>query len=217
MGSIRLFALGFFQNNDPVDLDSVDLDPELPIHLTGHPSKDHSAGPMVGRKERFRIEYPLLGCVRSLFLTRYLRSTLNEVSGVTPKADSQGPVKCPVKSARVESAHGRPMKRLQERQPGHRGFGPGAVLADVCFDRAEVHGPAGHCPCRPADQGSIRARQPGGMVGFWRRFSSAMPSSSGRPAIWLTAGMCGEPTREPFSGGCLRESPPHSRPAWGFS
>src|SRR5271166_3967179 len=26
MGSIRLFALGFFQNNDPVD-----LDPELPI------------------------------------------------------------------------------------------------------------------------------------------------------------------------------------------
>jgi len=47
MGSIRLFALGFFQNNDPVDLDSVDLDPELPIHLTGHPSKDHSAGPMV--------------------------------------------------------------------------------------------------------------------------------------------------------------------------
>src|SRR5271157_2033814 len=66
MGSIRLFALGFFQNNDPVDLDPVDLDPvdldpELPIHLTGHPSKDHSAGPMVGRKEPFRIEYPLLG------------------------------------------------------------------------------------------------------------------------------------------------------------
>ena len=115
MGSIRLFALGFFQNNDPVDLDPVDLDPELPIHLTGHPSKDHSAGPMVGRKKPFRIEYPLLVCVRSLFLTRYLRSTLNEVSGVTPKADSQGPVKCPVKSARVESAHGRPMKRLQER------------------------------------------------------------------------------------------------------
>ena len=27
---------------------------------------------MVGRKEPFRIEYPLLGCVRSLFLTRYL-------------------------------------------------------------------------------------------------------------------------------------------------
>src|SRR5208337_1029074 len=61
MGSIRLFALGFFQNNDPVDLDPVDLDPELPIHLTGHPSKDHSAKPMVGRKEPFRIEYPLLG------------------------------------------------------------------------------------------------------------------------------------------------------------
>jgi|SRR5208282_6604860 len=88
MGSIRLFALGFFQNNDPVDLDPADLDPELPIHLTGHPSKEHRVGPMEGREEPFRVEYPLLGCVRSLFLTRYLRSTLNEVSGVTPEADS---------------------------------------------------------------------------------------------------------------------------------
>jgi hypothetical protein len=88
MGSIRLFALGFFQSNDPIDLDPADLDPELPIHLTGHPSKEHRVGPMEGRKEPFRIEYPLQGI---------LRSTLNEVSGVTPKADSQGPVKCPVK------------------------------------------------------------------------------------------------------------------------
>src|SRR5271157_2300595 len=106
MGSIRLLALGFFQNNDPIDIDPVDLDPELPIHLTGHPSKGHRAGPMEGREEPFRIEYPLLGCVRSLFLTRYLRSTLNEVSGVTPEADSQGPVKCPVKSASTEQLHG---------------------------------------------------------------------------------------------------------------
>ena len=64
---------------------------------------------MEGREEPFRVEYPLLGCVRSLFLTRYLRSTLNEVSGVTPKADSQGPVKCPVRGGaliRLLTRHG---------------------------------------------------------------------------------------------------------------
>jgi hypothetical protein len=126
MGSIRLFALEFFQNNDPVDVDPADLDPELPFHLTGHPSKDHSAGPMVGRKDPFRIEYPLLGCIRSLFLARYLRSTLNEVSGVTPEADSQGPVQCPDKSAWAEPAHGQAVTSLEECLSGHQGFGPGA-------------------------------------------------------------------------------------------
>jgi hypothetical protein len=61
MGSIRLFALGFFQSNDPIDLDPADLDPELPIHLTGHPSKEHRVGPMEGREEPFRVEYPRPG------------------------------------------------------------------------------------------------------------------------------------------------------------
>src|SRR5208337_945673 len=126
MGSIRLFALGFFQNNDPVDLDPADLDPALPIHLTSRPSKDHSAGPMEGREEPFRVAYSLPGRIRSLFPTRYLRSTLKEVSGVTTEADSQGPAKCPVKSARVDSAHAQAVTSWEDCVSGHRGFGPGA-------------------------------------------------------------------------------------------
>lgn len=45
---------------------------------------------MEGREEPFRVEYSLLGCIRSLFLTRYLRSTLNEVSGHRPKTGHPG-------------------------------------------------------------------------------------------------------------------------------
>ena len=62
MRSIRLFALGFFQNNGPADLDPADLDPEVPIILPVVPQTTTAQGPWNDAKSLSASLIRLLTC-----------------------------------------------------------------------------------------------------------------------------------------------------------